>query len=257
MLTRARLALRSPDGARRAIDVVRAALLFRLPPAIRRAIFFGHRYECPLCGARLARFVVLHRPFFRWCPVCRSLQRQRLAWLLLQRRVLRDRMPRRILHIAPEEALGARFRRVPGVLYVATDLYAPDVTLRADIVRLPHCDAAFDLVYCSHVLEHIPDDQAAMRELRRVLQVGGIALILVPIWDRPTFENPAITDPLERERLFGQHDHVRWYGLDVQKRLADAGFTVDAVHAADIADAAEIDRFGLDAGEIIFLCVAL
>jgi len=256
MLTRARLALRSPDGARRAADYALAVVLFRLSPDTRRAIFAGDDHECSLCGARLSRFLQLHRPCFRWCPVCRSLQRHRFSWLLLQRQLFSTRLPGDVLHFAPEESLANAFRRLPHIRYATTDLYAPGVTLRADIVRLPHRDAVFDLIYCSHVLEHIPDDRAAMRELRRVLRVGGIAVILTPLWTRPTFEDPGVTDPFERERLFGQHDHVRWYGLDIVERLSGAGFSVCTVRAGDIANAAEIERYGLDVGEVAFLCSA-
>lgn len=254
MLTRARVAFGSPDGARRAVDFVIAALLFRVSPGIRRRLFSGARHECPICGAHLARFVVLHRPFLHWCPVCRSLQRHRLIWLLLQRRVLANHSPERVLHFAPEASLAAAFRRLPGVTYVTTDRYQTDSAVRADIVHIPHQDAVFDVVLCSHVLEHIPADQAAMRELRRVLRPGGVAIILTPVWHKPTYEDAAIVDPLERERHFGQHDHVRWYGLDIRERLTGADFAVDTVRIAHLATDAEIIRFGLDANDIIFVC---
>lgn len=254
MLARAQLALRSPDGARRALDFLRAALLFRLPLSLRKKLFAGNRHECPICGTHLSRFVILHRPFFHWCPVCRSLQRHRFSWLLLQRQALQRRSVNDILHFAPEEALAGAFNNLAGMRYVTTDRYAPNVAIRADIIHIPHRDAVFDLIYCSHVLEHIPDDRLAMRELRRVLRDDGIALILTPIWGKPTFEDPSISDPHERERHFGQHDHVRWYGLDICDRLRDAGFTVAIIRASDITSPAEIERFDLVAAEIAFVC---
>lgn len=253
-LIRIRVALQSRDGMRRAVDFLIAGVLFRLPPSLRSVLFRGEQCECPLCGAHLSHFLVLHRPFFRWCPVCRSLQRHRFSWMSLQQYILPAYSIRWILHIAPEEALRRAFHRLPGVGYVSMDLYAADVLVRADVGRLPFDSGTFDLVYCSHVLEHIPDDRAAMQELWRVLRPGGIAIILTPLWDKPTFEDASITDPVERERLFGQFDHVRWYGFDIVDRLTDSGFAVQTMRAGDMADAKAIVRFGLDETDVLFVC---
>jgi SAM-dependent methyltransferase len=89
-------------------------------------------------------------------------------------------------------------------------------------------DGSFDLILCSHVLEHVPDDGAAMAELRRVLAPGGLCLVLTPY--RPevtTYEDPGITSPLDRMVAFGQQDHVRIYGNDLTDRLRGAGFEVE------------------------------
>lgn len=254
MLTRMRVALQSRDALRRTVDFLIAAILFRLPPSLRSALFRGERHECPLCGAHLSRFLVLHRPFFRWCPVCHSLQRHRVSWLFIRQHILSVHPIRRMLHIAPEEALRLAFQRLPDIEYVSMDLYAADVLVRADVGWLPFASHTFDFIYCSHVLEHIPDDRAAMRELQRVLRPGGVALVLVPVWDKPTFEDPVVTDPVERERLFGQFDHVRWYGFDIVDRLTDSGFAVQVIRAGDVADVRAINRFGLDQADVLFGC---
>ncbi len=254
MLTRIRVALQSRDALRRAVDFLIAAILFRLPPLLRSALFRGERHECPLCGAHLSGFLVLHRPFFRWCPVCRSLQRHRVSWLFIRQHILSVHPIRRMLHIAPEEALRQAFQRLPDIEYVSMDLYAADVLVRADVGWLPFASHAFDFIYCSHVLEHIPNDRAAMRELQRVLRPGGVALVLVPVWGKPTFEDPGVTDPVERERLFGQFDHVRWYGFDIVDRLTDSGFAVRVIRAGDVADVRAINRFGLDQADVLFGC---
>jgi SAM-dependent methyltransferase len=96
---------------------------------------------------------------------------------------------------------------------------------RCDITDIPQPDGAFDIVICNHVLEHVPDDRKAMRELRRVLRPGGLAVLQHPVQDRPdTYEDFSVVDATERLRVFGQEDHVRIYGWDMLDRLRAAGF---------------------------------
>jgi hypothetical protein len=99
------------------------------------------------------------------------------------------------------------------------------------------------------VLEHVPHDGAAMREIHRVLAPRGVALIQTPVnHDQAvTFEDPGETDPGARLRRFSQEDHVRVFGRDIRERLERAGFTVEIV-AADDVDEAEATRCGLARG---------
>lgn len=167
---------------------------------------------------------------------------------------LLDGRRKKLLHIAPEPQMSLLFRRVENIEYLSADLCDPRAMVRMDITDIHYPDDTFDIVYCSHVLEHIPDDRKAMRELHRVLRPGGWAILQVPIASGSTFEDRSVTNSQERERLFGQHDHVRRYGLDYQDRLREAGFdvTIDG-YARGMRDPT-IRRFGLDRTEDIFLC---
>ena len=111
-----------------------------------------------------------------------------------------------------------------------------------------------DVILCSHVLEHVEDDRKAMRELFRVLRPGGWAMIQVPLSSQPTFEDPSITDPAERERLFWQADHVRLYGLDIADRLREAGFNVVTVFGEDLVDPDQLVKTGIYPRDAVFLC---
>jgi SAM-dependent methyltransferase len=120
-------------------------------------------------------------------------------------------------------------------------------THTADVVALPFEDGTFDLVVCSHVLEHVVDDRAAMAELLRVLRPEGRALLLQPVHDElpRTIEDPTITEPAERLRAFGQRDHVRIYGRDFVPRLQETGFDVGVVDYVDSVDPETVRRCGL------------
>jgi SAM-dependent methyltransferase len=170
------------------------------------------------------------------------------VWLYFERRTnLFDGQGHRVLHVAPERCLERRLRIRIGSGYVTADFNDPRADVRMDITDIDYPDATFDFIYCSHVLEHVDDDRRAMREFRRVLKADGTAVLLVPITSAQTIEDPTITDPAERRRLFGQHDHVRRYGSDYVNRLRDAGFAVQVHNVADLATDEEAARMSLNA----------
>ncbi len=213
--------------------------------------------ECPICGWEGERFERGGRNLRldALCPKCRSLERQRLVWLYLltETDLLSGPAPQRVLHIAPEPALSRRLAERPWVDQLTADLDPRDVMVRMDVTAIDYPDDSFDVVYASHVLEHVPDDAAAMRELHRVLRPSGWGILQVPISAPVTDEDPTITDPAERARRFGQDDHVRHYGPDYADRLARAGFqvTIDAYpHRIGID---RVARFGLTATEKLYL----
>jgi SAM-dependent methyltransferase len=181
--------------------------------------------------------------------------RLRLAWLFLSTRTdLLDGRPKRILHVAPEPALGQLLRDARGLEIVSADLDSPHAMVRLDLTRIEMADASFDVILCSHVLEHVQDDRRAMRELWRILRPGGWAMIQVPISGKPTFEDPSITNPAERERLFWQVDHVRLYGLDITDRLTEAGFAVETVFGGQLVPSDQLVRTGIYPRDLVFLC---
>lgn len=216
-------------------------------------LYVGNRVECPLCGGRFRKFLKLHERASVRCPRCRSFDRHRLLWLYLQARTDLMAGRRRLLHMAPEGAIQQRLGAVPGLQYVSVDIAMPIVDVKADITRLPFRDGAFDCLMCYHVLEHVADDRAAMAELARILAPGGWGLVQVPQSGKPeTDEDPAVTDPAERHRRFGQYDHVRYYGDDFKGRLEEAGFRVIVEEYAKELCEDTIRRMGLPREEKIF-----
>jgi ubiquinone/menaquinone biosynthesis C-methylase UbiE len=117
-------------------------------------------------------------------------------------------------------------------------------------------DSTFDVVICCHVLEHIPDDKKAMSELFRVLRPGGWAVLQVPIGRAidKTYEDASITDPKLREKAFGQHDHVRVYGMDYKERLGKAGFSVATYNCLELFGEDIVKRHALEPREDVYMC---
>ena len=217
--------------------------------------YFGFARYCPICRSWLRLFKpygVSSRPD-ACCPVCLTFERFRMLWIFLNTQTnLFDGTPKKMLHIAPEPEFVRKFKRIPNLDYLTADLNDPNVMVKMDIENIQYPDNSFDVIYCSHVFEHIPDDYKAMRELSRVLKNDGWAAIMVPINVEKTFEDPTITDPAERLRLFGQNDHVRKYGHDFKERLEQSGFIVKEWRLADIVAERNIVRFGLKEDSVFY-----
>lgn len=192
---------------------------------------------CPICGRRAARFL----PFGlggrknAQCPTCGSLERHRFLWMFLTERTAFFRRRLSVLHSAPEPCLEERFRRRHGRGYVTADPHNPHADVAADLTGLPFPDGHFDVVLSSHVLEHIPDDRAALREIARVLKPSGWAVLLFPYDPAgPTREDPAMDTPAKRREAYGHPYHYRIYGTDTGRRMADAGLEARPLDSADL-----------------------
>lgn len=237
--------------------ILRAIIPISVEWAIKRTLFRGRNRVCPICRATVRRFLSYghrRRPD-ACCPVCKSVERHRMVWLFLERRSdLFAGRKLRMLHIAPEQSIEFRLRRCRHLDYITADLMDSGVTVQMDLCAIPFPDASFDVIYCSDVLEHVPDDCLAMRELRRVLRPDGWAVLMVPIKGDRTDEDLDLVDPDERARRFGQPDHVRMYGLDFVERLERSGFCVDVVRANSFVSPDELDRMQIAAEDPVFHC---
>lgn len=193
--------------------------------------YYGKNHQCPICNSHFRKFLPYGNKGSdnRLCPSCLSLERHRFLWLWLHQRTDFFTAPLRVLHVAPEQSFINRFRKMTNLNYITADLVSPLADVRMDIQDIPYDEGSFDVVICNHVLEHVDDDIVAMREIFRVLKPGGWAILQVPVdWNRDyTYEDASIVTPKEREKHFGQYDHVRFHGTDYPNRLRSAGFIVD------------------------------
>lgn len=191
-------------------------------------------------------------------PSTLSLERHRLLWLYLQNETdfFTAKEKKNVLHFAPEQEFYKRFKKQKNIQYTTTDLFSPLADVKADICNLPFEDNQYDVLFCNHVLEHIPDDTKAMQELYRVLKPGGMAILQIPqdLNRATTFSDDSITDEKERAAIFGQYDHVRVYGRDYFDKLRSIGFNVIEEDYTKKINPELVTKYCLAPGEIIPVC---
>lgn len=231
----------------------------------------GNNYQCPFCrySSRDWEIVGHDLPVLiekqvigggkraAGCWKCRSRDRERLLYaFLFEELKVSENKNQRILHIAPEPKLSKVLMAQNFQEYICGDLFTEgyhyaDHVQNMNVLDLQFPDNYFDLAICNHVLEHIPEDTKAMSEIYRVLKPGGAAILQVPISKNTekTHEDFTISDPLKREELFGQFDHVRIYGQDYTNRLASVGFKVKQRNVSE-----KYKNFGVNPEEDIFYC---
>lgn len=219
----------------------------------------GNNVECPICEISYRKFLPYGRLNPRpnaLCPDSLSLERHRLMWLYLKERTNFFTHPHKLLHIAPELCFIKTFKGMKNLDYTTADLESPLADVKMDVHAIPFDDHTFDVVFCNHVMEHVDDDIKAMSEIHRVLRPGGWAIIQSPQdYSRAeTLEDPSITDPKERERIYWQSDHVRLFGMDYGKRLQKAGFQVTEDRYVMELPEETVKRYALPPKEIIYFC---
>lgn len=223
------------------------------------SVFYkGNNYLCPVCGKKFRKLLPYGNKGIdnRLCPNCLSLERHRLLWLFLQNETDFFTKKIKLLHIAPEQPFLKRFSSMANIEYTTADLESPIADVKLDIQAMPFGEAEFDVVFANHVLEHIPDEKKALTEVYRVLKPGGWAIMQVPldVNREETYEDDSITDRTEREKHFGQYDHLRVHGLDFAERLKTGGFTVEVIDLIKIIGKEKSDYYRLDFTEKVYVC---
>jgi SAM-dependent methyltransferase len=187
--------------------------------------------------------------------------RHRLVYLFLKNKTNLFKIKSTLLHVAPEYCLLHKLRTIDTIAYIPGDKMEQgygkqDGVAYIDLLDLKFDPGSIDYILCSHVLEHIPDDVRAMKEMYKVLKPQGVAIIMVPIDEtlKSTYEDFSVVSPTDREKHFGQWDHVRWYGLDIKDRLELAGFNVQIIRYGHEFCDADYKRYGLCDDLIIQAC---
>lgn len=235
--------------------------------------FRGKGFTCNYCGAEYKKFVPeyptsdiagaleTHRVVAGFgdnvlCPHCLSKNRERLLKAVIGQYL--SVAGKKVLHFSPERNLSRWLRQQAAVTTVdlAPGFYRdidPQIAF-ADATDLSFADSSFDIVIANHILEHIPDDRQAMREIYRVLGPHGVAILQVPYSETlaATIEEPDINDPARQAVRFGQKDHVRIYSLrDYVQRLEAAGFRLRLLGPPDLF---VFRGYAIQEDETVILC---
>lgn len=244
------------------LNTIPRPFLIKLSYVVRPFIAFylkGTKYTDPIDGKSFRKFLPYGYKNQRsnvLSPSTLSLERHRLLWLYLKNETdflnPQKNSGLKVLHMAPEQCFLRPFQKLSHE-YITADLHSPIADIKADITNLPFENNSFDIVFCNHVLEHIPDDTKAMLELYRVMKKGGMGIFQIPqdMTRTETFEDDSIVDPKERAKIFGQYDHVRVYGRDYFEKLRAVGFQVEEVNYSIKLSSELIDTYRLMKDEIL------
>jgi SAM-dependent methyltransferase len=238
-------------------------------------------YQCPACQQPVKQFLPL-APFYKKkfeeygypytfddaetlnagqynCPHCMANDRNRLYVMYFKERIAefyQEQDQILLLDIAPSAPLSKFIDQLEKVVHHTADLFTENVDFALDITNMPEIASdSYDILVCSHVLEHVADDSKALSELYRVLKPGGWGILMVPIILAidETDEDPAVIDPAERWRRFGQDDHVRLYSKrGFIQRVQTAGFRLKQLGVEHFGQAA-FKRYGITEQSVLYI----
>ena len=228
---------------------------FLITPIL-RIIFHGKRYTDPIDNSNYSKFLSYGYKRIRknaLCPGTLSLERHRLLWLYLDNETNFLNSSLKVLHVAPEQVFFKKFKKLKNWDYLTFDLNSPIADIKGDLTSTNFKDESFDLIICNHVLEHIEDDKSALNEIYRILKYNGISILQVPmnVKRKNTFEDSSIKSKNQREKYFGQYDHVREYGLDFKDRVEQAGFEVEMINYSTKISQDLVIKYGLMKDDLI------
>ena len=200
----------------------------------------GNEVECNICHYKTNKLSSNMWHLYATCPNCGSGVRNRLLFAAFS--YLDDFSDKKliagknILHFAPEQATTKQLRKLAKNYktadYLAKGYHYGDIDYNIDITNMKVIgDKSVDCLIACDVLEHVYDLKNGLSEIYRVIADGGYCILEVPQKDHLaiTQEDLTISDPKEREKVFGQDDHMRIFGDDFVSMLEDQGFEVTAV----------------------------
>lgn len=191
------------------------------------------------------------------CSGCGASDRERLYWFWIEEALESGRLNQfsKVIHFAPEVTLSQKIKHIKPFDYKTADLMMDGVDIVVDVMQMPLADQSYDFFICSHILEHVTNDDLAIQELYRILKVGGCGILMAPISVglKSTLEDPTKTSEAERWRHFGQADHVRLYAHDdYVAKIKKYGFKVNEL-GEDYFGKKRFQELGLKKTSILYI----
>ncbi len=240
---------------------------------INKLLNINGSYTCCCCNSNVRKFAPVSKSIIRdldfvttapkgfetlsldsyFCSICGANDRDRLIISYLQKNHNNDSS---VLEIAPSNPIRNNLN-LAGFKYRCCDLFMPNVDDRCDITKMTcYLDNSFDIVICSHVLEHIHEDTKAISEIARILKPNGEALILVPIpiGLEVNLYDPSTEDIETRVRMYGQDDHVRMYSKSgLTDLICNSGLNIKTWSHSD--DEFGFEKMGLSSTSTLYVGV--
>ena len=216
-------------------------------------------HYCPICN-QYGQFLscgIIPRPAAQ-CPHCWSLERHRFLYFIYKKYFLNTKKQIKLLHTAPEKCIYDLIKKNPKIDYTPIDLFPEGYKfcqcLKEDVTNLSFDDNTFDVIISNHIMEHILDENKFLSELLRVLKSGGYLLLNFPVFMdlEKTFQDDSITLPEDREKYYGQSDHVRKYGRDIFDKLKKK-YNAKVIYAKDYLNKREINKYRINKSEFCIL----
>lgn len=189
------------------------------------------------------------------CPSCKSLDRVRWQYYVLNNNTQIFSSECSVLHFAPERWISQKIKLNSKCDYYSGDIVKEHAMHKVNMTDIQFRDCYFDYIIANHVLEHVQDEKLAIQELKRVLKNSGRLILSFPICtDMVTFEDPSITSEEDRLKYYGQSNHVRLYGYDYKEHIEKHGLKVEVKTPAQSLSSEEIKKYGLIQDDIILIC---
>ena len=226
---------------------------------IRAYQYRGDKYFCPCCEQSFKTFLPMTAGASNRdnvvCPGCGVVERHRLLWLYLESQTTLLTNPHQLLYLAPTDVLQEKLKQYKNISYLSADLESPLSMQHFDIMDIPITNNSFSFIICSHILAHVKNHKKALKELYRILQPGGILILLDDYESRPkTLEYEEVKTPEERKIAYGQSDRWRLFGKDFLSEITSLGFKLTKSDFASSFTKEETIKYRIDKMEKIYSC---
>lgn len=190
------------------------------------------------------------------CYYCNCNDRERHLYMYFDKISLWEKFNNaKIIHFAPESIMSQKIEQQKPLIYVKCDLFPKDDWEKIDITKINYQDDYFDILICNHVIEHIPDYLQAFKEISRVLNKNGFAILQTPFSELlyNNFEDPNINTDDLKLTFYGQEDHARIVSKRQFIEELSQFFTLNIIKNSSLFTDEECIKYGVNNKEDLIM----